>query len=324
MSNEDNRPLTGSPGALIGKIRTLQSLSPESLGIRRLQKNLMSSSPTLDHLLAPSRKLIQDMMATPLKAAQAAVVGSTLLESQRLWQKMLAVSALSSSLGMTGLLKKMPRIELPGIGSAISKLAAIDWRALEARDEKALRFAAQHNWFIQPETPCDFAADIDACGGAIAGLNAIFTTITRELMPDIRARLVANFPHRAPLLDEIFGLHGERRYLASVPLALMCAEGIALDVCNASIFNTRKNRPEIAAWLDKQDLSNLAKIFLSSLSELHPMSKRRPGQLCRHEVLHGREVDYGTERHSLQAISLLGLIGWTFAADGLVTDSLSS
>ena len=223
MSDKTSKSPAVSPGATIGKIRKVQSLSPSCLGIQPLQKNLISPPQTLDHFLAPSRELVQEMGATPLRVGQATIVGSTLLASQQLWTKSLAVSAFSSSLGMTGLLKKLPPIKLPDIGSAIFKLGAIDWRALGERDERALRFAAQHNWFIQPETPCDFAADIDACGADIARLDEIFTTITLKLMPDIRMRLLADFPHRAPVLDEIFGLDGEGRYLASIPLTLMKA-----------------------------------------------------------------------------------------------------
>lgn len=243
-----------------------------------------------------------------------------MLARQQLLTKSLALSAFWSSLTVPRLLTKLPTIKLPDIGSAILKPGAIDWLAMRERDERALRFASQHNWFIQPETPCDFAADIGACGPDVNRLDEIFSAITRKLMPDIQVRLLAHFPHRASLLNEIFCLHGEGRYLASIPLTLMCAEGVALDVSDSSIFNTKRNRPEIAAWLDKQDLTDLAKVFLSSLSEPHPMSKRRPGQLCRHEVLHGRAVEYGTERNSLQAIALLGMVGWTFASDGLITE----
>ena len=103
---------------------------------------------------------------------------------------------------------------------------------------------------------------------------------------------------------------------------MLSAEGIALDVSNASIFNQRRNRPEIADWLDKQELSHLAKAFLASLSESHPMSKgSNVKRLSRHRVLHGRDTNYGSELFSLQAISLLGFVGWAFTSDGLATDA---
>lgn len=320
MNSENTPSPAGAPQTAIAKRHALPSAGFDAM--QELRKNLMSSIPKLDHQLAPSRKLVEGMMATPLQAARVGAAMKPLLDSQRLWQQSLAVAAFSSSLGSIRL-PKIPAFKIPRIDPAIGKLAAIDWRALQARDEQALRFAARHNWFIQPETDCTFAADIDGCGSDIDRLDAVFMAMTGELLPMIQARLTADFPSRAPLFHEIFRLHEERRYLACVPLTLMCAEGIALDVCNTSIFNTRGTRPKIAEWLDKQTLSDLAKVFLSSLSEPHPMSKPRAGQLCRHEVLHGRAIDYGSQRHSLQAISLLGLVGWTFAADGLVTDRKS-
>ena len=107
--------------------------------------------------------------------------------------------------------------------------------------------------------------------------------------------------------------------LSSIPLAFISAEGIAYDVSERSIFNMDKNRPAIAGWLAKQEVSELASAFLASLAEQHPMSKPRKGKLSRHWVLHGRDTDYGSELFSLQAIALLGFVGWAFAEDGLLT-----
>jgi hypothetical protein len=61
----------------------------------------------------------------------------------------------------------------------------------------------------------------------------------------------------------------------------------------------------------------------ATADKFNPMSKggkNESKQLSRHRVLHGRDVNFGSELFSLQAISLLGFVGWAFAAGGLAFD----
>ncbi|MFW7342855.1 hypothetical protein V0R37_15105 [Pollutimonas sp. H1-120] len=247
-------------------------------------------------------------------------IGDAVERIQRLWRPPLAINAFASSIANNFQLPKLPIFDFPKINIPKFNIPRIDWDALHARDERALRFAARQNWFIQPETFYTFTADIDECGEDAAQLDELFMAMLKAIKTDVEKRLLADYPKHAPLIEEMFRLHDEGRFLASIPLALICAEGIAYSVTQKSVFNLDKNRPAIAGWLDKQDLPKLAKAFLASLTEQHPMSKPRPNKLSRHRVLHGNQTDYGTEIFSYQAISLLGFVGWAFAEEGLVND----
>ena len=291
--------------------------------LQRIERNLSSTIPKFHQALAPVRQDIFRLQSKTDAPNGLPIIGKVLEEAQKGWQKSLAVNAFSSNLGLSkNLLPKLPSLAFPSLALPSIKLPNIDWGALQARDESALRLAAQNNWFVQPEFPYPMNADIDACGDNTQKLDDLFMETMRQLLVEIRDRLIGDHPGRAPIIDEMFQLHNERRYIASIPLALMCSEGIALEVAEASIFNLDKNRPAIAKWLDKQKLSGLAKAFAASLSEKHPMSKPREGKLSRHLVLHGRDVKYGSELFSLQAISLLGFVGWAFTADVLAAKSI--
>lgn len=237
---------------------------------------------------------------------------------QQPWKMPLAIDAFANSLGISHRLPKIPALQFPELNLPKFNFDIFDWEAMYERNEQALRKAAKHNWFIQPETTSTFAVDIQDCVRDASQINELFMEMTNGLKNEIRTRLVNDHPDRAPIIDEMFRLHDEGRYFASIPLAMICAEGIAQHESNASIFNTNNSVPQIAKWIEKQDLPRLAKAFLSSLAEPHPMSRPRPGELNRHAVLHGSDTQYGTEMFSLQAISLLGFVGWAFAADGLV------
>jgi len=285
----------------------------------------------LENYALPSSFVLANTIQIPAAIKQAQEMTAKWTEfSERILQLKqnlqfpLALNALSNSLGMENLISSisfkltediLPKVEIPNLD--FSKYT-FDWDAINARDEKALRFAALHNWFIQPETEFTFAADIDACKGDSELLDQMFSSMIRQYKSEIMLRLVQNFPTFAPLIDEMNKLHVDQRYLASIPLALIVAEGIAREVSSKSIFNLKQNRPEIAKWLDQQKISSLGKTFVASLSEQHPMSKPRPGKLSRHLVLHGLDKNYGSEIFSLQAISILGFVGWVFAADGLI------
>lgn len=239
----------------------------------------------------------------------------------REWKMPLAVTAFSNHLGLDHLLPTAYLNALPALKFPSLSLPSLDWANLNERYEQTLRFAALNNWFIQPETGISFLSQIEKCKADVATLDLLFSKMTRELASDIESRLLKDHPRHAAQIAELFRLHKEGRYISSIPLTLVVAEGIAHAVSNKSIFNLSKNAPEIASWLKTKDLSSMAKAFLASFDEQFPMSKPRPGKLSRHKVLHGIDPDYGTELFSLQAISLLGFVGWAFACDGLVTDS---
>ncbi|MBR7782594.1 hypothetical protein [Undibacterium luofuense] len=302
--------------------KTLPDLNSLANDLRTQVPNILDNIALPDTVIASSLKLPPSAIQQAQELSEKwAELGNTMEQLKQSFQLPLAVNALSSSLGLTNVISnhssKFSDVILPKLKLNLPTFD-IDWDAINARDERALRFAAQHNWFIQPETSCTFAAEIDKCDGDPALLDQMFSAMIRSFKSEIMERLTCSHTAHAPLIAEMSKLHDEQRYLAAIPLALIAAEGIAHKVTEKSIFNIKQNRPEIAKWLDDQDISKLTKAFLVSLTEQHPMSKPRPGKLSRHRVLHGTDPDYGCELFSLQAISLLGFVGWAFAPDGLL------
>ncbi len=197
---------------------------------------------------------------------------------------------------------------------------------IHTRNEEALNQAALSNWFIQPETPYQFFDTLTACKKDETSIKDAFTKMMRSQIENIRDRLIKDFPHRAEILQEGFALHVEQRFLASIPLFIMMAEGIATENTGKSIFSPGRGKekghkpPQIFCWLEDQKLSTVAKIYSGALQVEHPFSRgAKEGHLSRHAVLHGNSTDYGTEIFSLQAISILGLVGWVFSENGLVS-----
>jgi hypothetical protein len=284
--------------------------APLMKSMAELHNPLFEGLKALNIGLMPNLQLSQLEIPKLSVDFQMPAFSNVLKDIQKTWQMPLALNAFSESLGFNRDIWRLPSLDIP----------KIDWGALQDRDRRATRVAAQNNWFIQPETPMSFTSRADECRGAVSQLDELFTGMIQAVIPEILSRLTNSYPKHAPLIAEAFRLHGEKRYLAAIPLAIISAEGIAYGVSKKSIFNITKNKPDIAGWISKRDVSNMAHVFLATLAEQFPMSRSRPGKLNRHLVLHGRDTDYGTEQYSYQAISLLGFVGWAFATDGLVRE----
>lgn len=236
-----------------------------------------------------------------------------------------------SMLGQHVKLFRSPTLLARAISFVVSdsrQLASIV-ESLQTRDGENLKKAALENWFVQPETSTRFLAQLSEKMGKDGDVGNLFAEMIESNISAICSRLKSAFPCRDKILTEAFALHDEGRYLASIPLMLTNAEGIALNVSGKSIFTpgawAKGGKPaKIAPWIDRLEISHLAKIYLSVLQTEHPMSRGgKNGGLSRHLVLHGKVVNYGNRAFALQAISILGFVGWAFSADGLITELTS-
>jgi hypothetical protein len=190
-------------------------------------------------------------------------------------------------------------------------VASIDWSAWWERQRTAFLACARVGWFIQPEAPLGFAADVaESASTTHEQLDAFFVEWTRSNLDEVENRLTVSFPERAPLLAEAFALHREARYLASIPLLLICAEGLVQDCTNKSPFSTLGEKPAVAAWSRDLSLESLDRLLADSLAVPHPLSQHEGDS--RHAIQHGRAVAYGSEIASLKAVSFLGFVGWLF------------
>lgn len=202
---------------------------------------------------------------------------------------------------------------------SIAALANVDWDVIIERHSATVKFAALEGWFVQPEFDLPQIGELSTLteNNDYELLDNKFTSYIEACESDILERMLQEYPERQDIINEAFRLHREARYLASIPLFLMLAEGIALGKTNLSVFNTRHNKPEIAKIFKAThaEARTIENMFSMPLSENHPLSKSKPGKLNRHRVLHGRDLSYGTKKNSLQALSFLGNIGWIFSRD---------
>ena len=131
----------------------------------------------------------------------------------------------------------------------------------------------------------------------------------------IESILLRDFPNRAVILEPAFQAHWKKQYALSVPVFLAQADGICAQLLGVGFYSRQKGRPKTASAAERFRGSE----FMSSLLEplrvsgaLNAFESERHQYrdiLNRHEVLHGKSVDYATPISSFRAFSLLTYVG---------------
>lgn len=200
----------------------------------------------------------------------------------------------------------------------------IDWEGYLEREVKSLAFAASYGWFIQPESDATISKHVEELEGNPEELDVLFTYFIERDMKAIEQRLVLDHPEHALFVQEAFKLHREERYIASVPIFLLVADGLSKASTGKSVFTGKsKGSPQIADWIRQQDFDSWADTFFGVLGKHHALSQHTPGRLNRHKVLHGEDLTYHTKENSLRAMSFVGFVGWLLAPGSDLVKSLN-
>lgn len=122
----------------------------------------------------------------------------------------------------------------------------------------------------------------------------------------------ALFAERRQLLLKAKEHHEAGAYEASIPIVLAQIEGITADVTDGRLFFSRAADKQ-ADVVDERLLAAVPG-HLAALREHYSKGghvTRKAGGLCRHEILHGRELGYDTEVNSLKVFMLLeAVVHW--------------
>jgi len=144
----------------------------------------------------------------------------------------------------------------------------------------------------------------------------LFTYFIERDLKAVEQRLLRDHPEHAHFIEEAFRLHKEERYIASVPVFLLVADGLSKASTGKSVYTGKSNGvPQIADWARRQDFDSWTQTFFSVLCKHHALSQHTPGLLNRHKVLHGEDLSYNTKTNSLRALSFVGFVGWLLAPD---------
>lgn len=206
------------------------------------------------------------------------------------------------------------RLPSEAIGSL--SFPSVDFIAWLREVQREFRKIAEHGWFADPTMPLFLLRQLARL--ADSDLDAFQERIGswfRERLLAIEAKLIEVHPNRAHIISDAFWAHREGKFTLSVPCLLSQADGIWHEAFHKSVFKDA-HRKKVYQKYNIQDSDGVKAIVLSLLEDnvdiwqSNRKKAKSENDLNRHLVVHGVEVGYASEEHSLKAISFLWWVSW--------------
>jgi hypothetical protein len=203
----------------------------------------------------------------------------------------------------------------PDLLKQFEKVAERFTKAPEEMKELSTELA-KRGWYTNLDMPIKFlytlrsylrekrAKDIDKM--MIAYIRIHFEPIENEIMSVV--------PPRAEVLSAAFRAHMQKAYTLSVPVFLAQADGICSELLGVGLYSRTKGIPKTAPTVEQFKHDEFISAFLEplrvagALNAYEDEKHQYPDILNRHEVLHGKSLNYATELNSFRAISLLSYL----------------
>ena len=185
----------------------------------------------------------------------------------------------------------------------------------------AIKFLADIGWYL-PVSYDGSIAQLVAAGPAMKRIQSgqlaqveteLINYFNREAKRILR-QLQMNFPSRTKQIKAAFTAHEKGMYYLSIPVFFALIEGVCQELTGWPFFSQRSVRK----FAKRKESEVYFPILLEPLKLDNSIAKKSQGKnskptgLNRHDVLHGRSVDYGEDPlNSYKALSLLNYVGIT-------------
>ena len=262
-----------------------------------------------------------DEFCEPMRSLIAAVEAKALIAEERLADTLRRME--SEMAARTQLLnQEVDRWEAFGrsLGAASSRVRD-SLADLSPRTRQALVRLGERGWYIDLEMPIasiHVLSRMIVDGEVEAAENELIEYFTLRLA-GIESQLRQTHPRRARLLELAFAAHHRSEFETSVPLFLIQADGLCVDLVGSQLYKRSDGVPVLATLLGRLPQGSMLADFMHPLGHPLPIShSTRSGDppadsLNRHVILHGAAVNYGILKNSLRAVSLLNYVAAVLA-----------
>ncbi|PTB97981.1 hypothetical protein C9994_00015 [Marivirga lumbricoides] len=131
---------------------------------------------------------------------------------------------------------------------------------------------------------------------------------------EIFDRLKTHYPSRKHIFNEANLLLQESRYHGFITLALSLVDGMCIELLGKEYFKTlgKKGNHKLELSEDLDKIRQLGYYFLlkpitekSAISDFKDAMSKYNDPLNRHEILHGKNVSYGTKINAIKILSFM-------------------
>ena len=179
---------------------------------------------------------------------------------------------------------------------------------------------AEYNWFIDQNIHLKQLKKIinQITKGDLAEVDKYLTRYYKTKTIPILEELIQRHNSRIDILSEIKEMINGKHYYSAIILILSQVDGISYDLTkkekfflkDKSLKKDKIHRPEVTSKIIK-DAEWATKAFMSPIEDSIPIGKNEKfykksiNTFNRHEIMHGVDISYGTEKNTLKALSLL-------------------
>lgn len=145
----------------------------------------------------------------------------------------------------------------------------------------------------------------------ITDVNDEMLSFAQEIEDNLLMEVELNFNNRYEFISESLRCHKEGNYRVSIPIMLIQADGITLDIIEKHLFTKQDKRKKIIEEIYKNEYLTDALCLYPLLSDsaitanIYNRKVRDYYKFNRHEILHGEDLEYGTRENSYRCIMLL-------------------
>lgn len=200
-------------------------------------------------------------------------------------------------------------------------LIAEAMKVLPDRMSDALLVMAEQGWFLDFEAyfswPIEMADALNSGDLELAEKELVehFRCRTKDIVNSVSMA----YPNRALILEKALQAHLDGNYELAVPVLLAQADGICGELFGVEFFD-RKRVEKVEALLKALDCkltkASFAPLLKNTAIEWNRLDRNKNGNPAfnRNRIMHGDDVDYGTEKNSLKAISFLNYVATAYPA----------
>ena len=175
---------------------------------------------------------------------------------------------------------------------------------------------AKRGWYTNMDMPFQFLFSLNRLlkANKSRGVDKMMVTYLQQTFEEVENGILSAFPLRAQILSAAFRAHSKKAYTLSVPVFLAQADGICSELLGVGVYSRKKGVPHTASTVEQFKHDKLLFALLEplrvagALNAYEDEKHEYPDILNRHEVLHGKSLDYATELNSFRAISLLSYL----------------
>ncbi len=173
---------------------------------------------------------------------------------------------------------------------------------------------AKRGWYVDADVPIKFLYYLRGLfrDSKEAEVDLMMVSYLHHVLGKIQEDVRKTFPNRAAVLTAAFEAHNNEQYALCVPVFLAQADGICAELIGVGVYGRKKGTPRTAAGVadfSKSMFWMLEPLKVAGAINANEAEKDQyPDILNRHQVLHGKSLDYGTVMNSYRAISLLNYL----------------